>query len=318
MRKFLRVAALVCVAFWLGTVWGTLPKPWETERETTDLIPVYDADANALVWWSLEAYVAGVVAAEMPASYQLEALKAQAVAARTRALSGFCVQHPEAKVCTDPLCCQAYLGAEDRLALWGAEEPVYEEKVRRAAQETAGEILEYDGEPILVLYHAVSGGRTEDVELVYGQSLPYLRGVESAGEEHASRFETVQIFSRERFAQAVNDAYPKAKLEASKLEDQVSVEARSASGRVIGMRVGGAYIDGRDLRKALGLNSTQFELTFEDDQVIASQRGYGHGVGMSQAGAEAMARTGASYADILHHYYTGVQIVHIVPEDGSE
>ncbi|HML47993.1 MAG TPA: SpoIID/LytB domain-containing protein, partial [Clostridia bacterium] len=186
------------------------------------------------------------------------------------------------------------------------------------AQETAGEILEYDGKPILVLYHAVSGGRTEDVELVYGQSLPYLRGVESLGEELSSRYESVQVFSREAFAKAVNDAYPEAKLSASKLERQVSVQARSASGRVIGLRVGGAYIDGRDLRKVLGLNSTQFELTYNAKQVMVSQRGYGHGVGMSQAGAEAMARAGSSYADILHHYYTDVQIVHIVPENGPE
>lgn len=282
------------------------------------MIPVYDTDAGVLVWQPLEAYVMGVVAAEMPAVYQPEALKAQAVASRTRALAGSCVQYPEARVCTNSQCCQAYRGAEGRQALWGADAPTYEEKIRRAVEETAGEILEYDGKPILVLYHAVSGGHTEDVELVYGQSLPYLRGVESAGEEHASRFETVQVFSREDFAEAVNGAYPEAKLAASKLERQVSIEARSASGRVIGLRVGGAYIDGRDLRKVLGLNSTQFNLTVRAKQVVVSQRGYGHGVGMSQAGAEAMARAGASYAEILHHYYTDIQIVHIDLEDGPE
>ncbi len=251
-----------------------------------------------------EAYVAGVVAAEMPAAYETEALKAQAVVARTRAARGGCASHPGADACGDSGCCQAYLDEAAQRARWGADFNFYSEKISSAVAETRGEILTYGGEPILVLYHAVSGGRTEDVEEVFGEALPYLRSVTSPGEEGASSFETVSFFSDD----AIRLAFPG---EAEDGRVGFAILSRTDSGRVASIRVGAHAMTGRTFRAALGLKSTNFDLTEKDGGVEIRQRGYGHGVGMSQAGANAMAAEGADYKKILLHYYAGVTIENI-------
>ncbi|MDR1569140.1 MAG: stage II sporulation protein D [Oscillospiraceae bacterium] len=281
-------------------------KPVERSIET---ISVYDTKAQALVDMPLETYVQRAVAAEMPASYDAQALKAQAVAARTRAIAGRCVRYSKANVCTDSGCCQAYIDQNEQQNKWGESYSLYYNKINNAVIETSGEILTFDGEPILVLYHAVSGGRTEDVELVFAQALPYLRGVESKGEEGASRYESRQTFTRQAFADGVNAAYPQARLRAESLEEQIEILERSESDRVLTIRLGDTQVDGRALRSTLNLYSTNFIIAFTPDTVDIKERGYGHGVGMSQAGAQAMAEEGASYREILSYYYTGVTIV---------
>lgn len=272
------------------------------------VISVYDTMANALISLPLEVYVERALAAEMPASYNEEALKAQAVAARTRAVAGYCVRYPAANVCTDSGCCQAYLTVEKQRERWKADFDLFFTKVTRAVQDTANVIITYEGDPILVLYHAVSGGRTEDVELVFAQSLPYLRSVESAGEENASRYESRQTFTRQAFADGVNASFSKANLTADKLESQVEILERSDSGRVLKVKLGGAETEGRRLRSTLSLYSANFAFEFTPENVIVNERGYGHGVGMSQAGAQAMAEAGSDFRKILKHYYTGVDI----------
>jgi len=275
---------------------------------TSELIPVYDTKADVLTEMPLETYVACAVAAEMPASYEPEALKAQAVAARTRAIAGHCVRYPHANVCTDSQCCQAYNSEEAQREKWGESYEKFRKKISEAVSATAGEIMTYDSEPILVLYHAVSGGMTEDVELVFSRALPYLRGVDSPGEEEASRYESRQTFDRKSFTDRINAAYRNAGLTPDSLEEQVEIVERSVSGRVLRARLGGAYADGRSLRSTLGLFSANFSFAFTAESVVIDQRGYGHGVGMSQAGAQAMAKSGADYMEILLHYYTGVEV----------
>ena len=156
----------------------------------------------------LESYVCGVVAAEMPAAYHLEALKAQAVAARTRALrqqeEGGCSNHPGADICGDSSCCQGYSGEAQCRERWGQEFSLYRERVMRAVFETRDELVTYEGEPITVLYHAMSGGRTEDAQAVFAQSLPYLVSVESHGEESARGFYTDTTLSYEKAAELLN------------------------------------------------------------------------------------------------------------------
>ncbi|MDR1598685.1 MAG: stage II sporulation protein D [Oscillospiraceae bacterium] len=271
-------------------------------------IMVYDTKAAALVSMPLELYVERALAAEMPASYHLEALKAQAVAARTRAIAGHCSRYPEANVCTDSGCCQAYLDDAAQRVKWSLSYPLFRAKLERAVVDTAGEIITYNDEPILVLYHAISGGRTEDVELVFSEPLPYLRGVDSPGEEFGSKYKGQLTVSREKFVKLVNDALPDAGLTAESLESQVEILVRSASNRALATRLGGASAEGRKLRSLFGLNSANFTIAYTAKEVIFDTVGYGHGVGMSQVGAEAMARAGANYLAILTHYYTGVQV----------
>lgn len=281
----------------------------------TPHLAVYDAGASRIVTMTLEEYLVGVVAAEMPASFADEALKAQAVAARTRAAGsmralggGGCSAHAGADICGDSTHCQAW---DDLAALrqrWGDAYDAHLQKIQRAVRATEGEIMTYDGQPIQVLYHAISGGRTEDVEHVFAQALPYLRGVDSPGEERASRYESEQRFTLADAARRINAELPGAKLTAQALPGQLAVVERFDSGRVRTVRAGQAICDGRTLRAALGLNSTIFSLAFTKDELVVDQRGYGHGVGMSQTGADAMARSGSGYRDILLHYYAGVRI----------
>ncbi len=285
------------------------------DKENTWPVKVFDVRQNKLVEMPLEEYVAGVVAGEMPASYHLEALKAQATAARTRVVkqaasfSGQgCKNHSGADICTDSTHCQAFLSEAERQAKWGATAQAYQERIVKAVMDTKGMIITYDGQPITVLYHAVSGGRTEDVQAVFSQPLPYLKSVESAGEESSSKYQTVQTFSLDEAAKLLNKAFPGANLLADTLALQVSIETRSETGRASEMRVGDLIVAAKDFRTALSLNSTLFTISSNESSITFTEKGYGHGVGMSQAGANAMAAAGKAWQDILTHYYTGVQI----------
>ncbi|MCL1964745.1 MAG: stage II sporulation protein D [Firmicutes bacterium] len=260
-----------------------------------DVITVF-AD-GAVIRMDREAYLAGVVAAEMPASYEMEALKAQAVAARTRTMHA-CQSHPETDVCTDSTCCQGYLTEEEQKARWGMDTEQYRARVREAVDATRGIIITYSDEPIEVLYHAVSGGYTEDAEQVFHEALPYLRGVISPGEENAPGYETVRVFTQDELAMAFSEKPPVV----------IEVLRRSDSGRVTEIRVGAHTMSGRLFRSALELKSTNFTLQNLGDSIIVTQHGYGHGVGMSQAGANAMAKAGKTFNEILLHYYTGVDL----------
>jgi len=285
------------------------------DSDNTWPINVWDAAQNKLITMPMEQYVAGVVAAEMPASYHLEALKAQAAAARTRAVhqsaafSGKgCSNHPEADICTDSTHCQAYLSEAERAEKWGASAQAYEARILRAVMETEGSILTYEGEPITVLYHAVSGGHTEDVQAVFTNSLPYLQGVESRGEENNPKYQTAQSFSHQEAADLLNKAFPGANVSPETVALQVAIIERTATGRAAKVQVGDREVSAKDFRTALSLNSTLFTITATESSLTFTQKGYGHGVGMSQAGANAMAAAGSTWQDILKHYYTGIQI----------
>lgn len=278
-------------------------------------VTAYDPQGGALVTLDSEAYLLGVVAAEMPASYHLEALKSQAVAARTRLIAqtpawggGGCPSHPGADICLDSACCQGYLSPEDRRARWGADFAAYEGRVSQAVAEAGRLILTYEGQPITVMYHAVSGGRTEDAAQVFSQSLPYLIPVDSPGEEGSAKYETQTVFSCQEAAALLNAAFPQARAEAALLSAQLAIREVSAAGRALTVQVGEQLVTGREFREALGLNSTWLTLQCDENTLTLRQRGYGHGVGMSQAGANAMAARGSAMADILSHYYPGTTL----------
>ncbi len=284
--------------------------PQGTGDDDITTVCIYDDETGLTYSLPLEEYVLRVTAAEMPASFSLEALKAQSVAARTytvRRMADPCGKGG-ADVCTLSSCCQAYKDEAELRSAWGENAEMYFEKLHSATNATRGLILTYDGEPIEALFHSSSGGMTEDASDVFGGDAPYLKSVLSPNEENAAHYSDTVSFTRKQFAAAVNAAISGAKLDADRLEEQVSIIEKSESGRVKLMRVGNTTITGRELRRALGLNSTAFTIEFSEGRVKLTTLGYGHGVGMSQYGADAMAQRGADYEEILLHYYSGAKI----------
>ncbi|MFO7245942.1 MAG: stage II sporulation protein D [Bacillota bacterium] len=295
----------------LGSVPPPQPQPGAAQGDLP--IRVYLHEEDRLVLMPLETYVRGVVAAEMPATFPLEALKAQAVVARTYAVRRMrvfggagCDRHPAADVCTDPGVHQAYAGDEELRRRWGSlRYPAYRQRVEQAVEATRGLILMYDGRPIDAVYHSTSGGRTEAAEHVWGEAVPYLASVPSPYEERSPRaVQTVRLSWEELARRLELDLDVPA---AAGSGGQAVLEAleMTPSGRVKRLRVGTATLDSRDVRQRLNLNSTWFSWQEDASGVTFSVRGYGHGVGMSQYGAEGMARRGSSYDAILAHYYPG-------------
>ncbi len=283
-------------------------------EDISAVIAVYDDENDRVLSMHLEEYLCGVVAAEMPAAFEEEALKAQAVAARTftlrhlAACGGTPCGRRGADVCTDSACCQSYRSPDQLAEKWGVDAAYYSARVTEAVYGTAGEVATYEGALIEALYHSTAGGMTESSENVFASAQPYLVSVESPGEEGSAHYAESTAFSRRNFLTKLNAAFPKAGLSAKKLEAQVEITARYASGRVKTVRLGGAEATGRQFRKALDLPSANFTIEFVGDDVRVSTKGYGHGVGMSQYGANAMAKDGFDYRAILAHYYTGIDI----------
>ena len=287
---------------------------WLPPRSEAASLSVYDASQGATLSLGLKEYLTGAVAAEMPASYHLEALKSQAVAARTRliaqSLGQGCASHPSSVVCTQSACCQGYLSPSERQARWGADRPAYEGRILQAIEETDGLLLTYEGQPITIVYHAVSGGRTEDAQAVFSQSLPYLVSVDSPGEEGAAKFETRTVFTCQEAARQLNAAFPQAHVDPGLLSAQLAIRETSPTGRALTVQVGDQLVTGREFRQSLSLQSTWLHLQCSENTLTVTQRGYGHGVGMSQAGANAMAAQGSQMPAILAHYYPGTQLTH--------
>lgn len=285
----------------------------ETQSVDENTLLVYLTQEERLTQMTLEGYVCGVVAAEMPAQYHLEALKAQATAARTRALwqiqQGGCELHPGADICTDSAHCQGYATLGECKEMWGDSYEAYRDRILQAQRETQGQWIAYEDKPITVLYHAISGGRTEDAQTVFAQSLPYLVSVESADEESVRGYQQETTYDFQEIADRLNDVFEKLDLTAEEVQRSLSIGGYTESGRVSHVLIGGQRIEATELRRALGLRSTWFSISTDAQSVTFHQRGYGHGVGMSQAGANSMAASGADDAQIIQHYYTGAEIV---------
>ncbi|MDD3920012.1 MAG: SpoIID/LytB domain-containing protein, partial [Eubacteriales bacterium] len=211
-------------------------------------------------------------------------------------------------ICSDSGCCQAYDGDEALKKRWGANYAGNMEKLHAAVSATAGEALFYEDALIEALYHAASGGATEDSQHVFSAALPYLISVSSENEVGSSNLQNTETYTRRSFEKAINAAFPNAKIKRAKLEEQVEVLSRYPSGRVESLRLGSKTVTGREFREALELRSAMFTIEIGENDVRIETRGYGHGVGMSQTGANGMAREGADYRAILCHYYTGVEV----------
>ncbi|MGI5918076.1 MAG: stage II sporulation protein D [Christensenellales bacterium] len=277
------------------------------KKETNPTIEVW-LDGT-LTEMKLEDYLIGVVAAEMPASFELEALKAQAVAARTYTLykrdHGGCSAHEGADICTNSNHCQAYVTDEEMTKNWGSKKAEYLVKITEAVTSTAGKAIYYEGETIQVFYFASAGDRTEDSENVYSKALPYLRSVVSEGEENSSHYYGKVTVSIDDFKKKMKKFSPGVSFNGVPLIGEIT---RFDSGRVQSIRIGSQSFTGREVREAFSLNSANFTIEQTKDSITFHTIGFGHGVGMSQTGANAMAKKGADYIDILTHYFTGVTV----------
>lgn len=285
------------------------PSDISIEIEKAQYVNVYVSGKNEKM--NIEDYLVGVVSAEMPASFEPEALKAQAVAARTYTNyikdHGGCSSHDGADICTRSGCCQAYLSRDDMRKRWGGNMDKYLQKIETAVYSTAGEEIYYDGEEIQAFYHACSGGWTEDCANVYREDLPYLVSVKSDGEEGYSHFYGEVSVTPAEFVSAMKKFSPSVKIDEKNLASNIGEIKRFDSGRVESIKIGNEYFTGREIRSIFSLNSAEFTVSVSD-RVVFDTKGYGHGVGMSQVGADAMAKSGANYIDILKHYYTGVTV----------
>lgn len=276
--------------------------PEETE-ERRDSMPVrLRLEDGSTVQADMEQYLVGVVLAEMPAAFQMEALKAQSVAARTFARKAWEMggKHEDGSVCIHSGCCQAYVAPEEYLNNGGTEENL--NKVKMAVSDTAGECLAYEEELIEATYFSCSGGSTEDAVAVWGTDYPYLQAVESPGEENARWYTDTVVFTQEQFCRLLGIQW--------KGPEEIFGEITyTEGGGVENMVIAGKSYTGTGLRSLLGLRSTAFEIADLEDKIVVTTKGYGHRVGMSQYGAEAMAVKGYGYRDILAHYYPGTEIV---------
>jgi len=297
-------------------------RPREDAPGPADTLPPAPVDDAAVVRvlvgedvvsMPMSQYLWRVVAAEMPASFELEALKAQAVAARTYAaakMGQVVANHPDADVCGDITCCQAYITEEDAARNWGTAAETYRRKIARAVAETDGLLCLYDGAPIQALFHSSTAGRTVNAVEVWGNEVPYLTGVESPeGEEVPNWHSTVTLTAGE-VREKLLAAWPEADL-SGPAEGWLAVTSYDSAGGIDGLLVGGVEAGGQALRTALGLRSTHVEWTVEGERWTFTATGYGHGVGMSQYGANALAKQGKTFEEILKWYYTGVEVAQL-------
>ncbi len=253
----------------------------------------------------MSAYLTGVLLAEMPADFHTEALKAQSVAARTytrkAAVTGG--KHGDGSVCGDPGCCQAYLSPEEFLSRGGTPEDL--EKVARAVADTEPYVLKYGEELIEAVYFSCSGGTTEAAVAVWGADFPYLQSVESPGEEAARYHTDSLLIPAEEFCSLLNLLPPEAP------ELWFGEVEYTQGGGVAEMEIAGEMFTGVELRSILGLRSTAFTMEPAGEYIRIATRGYGHRVGMSQYGANAMAAAGSTWQEILAHYYPGTVLTKI-------
>ena len=280
------------------------------EKKTVKLLHVKTGEIEEL---PMEEYLYGVVSAEMPANYQEEALKAQAIVARTYTIYKMYngSKHENADICDDSTCCQAWISKEDRLSKWNEE--LREEnwqKITTAVNETNGKIITYNGEPINAFFHSNSGGTTETVNNVWGGSdYPYLQSVETSGEEEYIQYSSSLTLTKDEVLAKLQEKYPETVIDWN-MQNPINIIEYTESGRIKTIKFGNTSISGVEARTIFGLKSAKFNIEIGEN-ITFNVVGYGHGVGLSQTGADAMAKIGANAEQIINHYYTGVKIENI-------
>ncbi|MCI1958508.1 MAG: stage II sporulation protein D [Clostridia bacterium] len=251
-----------------------------------------------------EDYIVGVVAAEMPALFEQDALKAQAVAARTYADRK--IKNSVTIAELEKNGGQAYVSKSGMKKKWGSNFNKYYEKVRSAVYDTKGEIMVYDGEPILAAFHAISCGKTESAANVWQKDEPYLKSVDSSMDKSSSQYEEEVKIPSKTVASKLEQAKKGLILNSGGLKAQMQVLERTDAGYIKTMQIGNLVFTGPEIRQILGLRSSDFTVKEDGDNLVFTTKGYGHGAGMSQYGANCLAQEGKNYKDILKYYYTGI------------
>lgn len=259
----------------------------------------YNIDTNNV----FEDYIVGVVGAEMPISFENEALKAQAIAARTYA-------YKRIDDITKPVdyksIGQAYNSVDELKSKWGDNFDTYYKKLKNAVYETAGIIMTYENEPIEAVFHSTSAGVTEVSENIWGKNLPYIKSVDSKVDENAPNFIYTVDIPNSQIIETFCKQYPN--LDKNNIIQSFDILSRSEAGYVLDVTVCGKTISGRDIRTMFNLRSTNFTIEKTDKSIKFTTKGYGHGAGMSQYGANFMAQDGSNYIEILNHYYSGITL----------
>ena len=284
--------------------------------EDFNTIKLLHRDTNEIEEINLDEYLCGVVSAEMPADYEIEALKAQAVVARTYTLYKIINAKPhgeEADICDSFECCQAWISKEERFDRWDdSTENQNWNKIVTAVNETKGKVVTYEGKIINAFFHANSGGKTEiPVNVWGGTGYPYLQVVETSGEEGYTQYSSEVQLAIEELVNKFKEKYEDIVVNLENINEEIKILEYTESGRVKTLKVGNKNIAGTEVRTILGLRSTNFDIEINENNVTFKVIGYGHGIGMSQTGADAMAKQGSNYEQIIKHFYVGVEIVDI-------
>lgn len=297
---------------------STFDSEIQVEQPTKSEVKVHVKinQTNEVIEIDLEEYIKGVVACEMPGEFEDEALKAQAIAARTYAISRMQMfednghpDHSEAPLCND-IHCQVYKSFNDIKNIKSTEWVMkYWKKISNAVEATQGMVMTYENELVSQpLFHSTSGGKTENSEDVFTASVPYLRSVESPYEKEAPHYTDSTTISVNDFKTKILSKYNNLVVNLNDIDNSVKILERSSGGRVSKIKIGNLIVSGRDVRETLGLRSANFTIQSNGNVITFNTIGYGHGVGMSQWGANGMAKNGSDYKEILQHYYQGVDI----------
>ncbi|MBO8434069.1 MAG: stage II sporulation protein D [Tyzzerella sp.] len=286
-------------------------KKEETSKQEIN-IEVYNPETETKEETPFEEYIKGVVGAEMPALFNIESLKAQAVCARTYALRE--IEHMGLTTENLPKpedIGQAYLSKSELKERWGDNFEEYYKRIEQAVSETSGEIMVYDDEPILAVFHSTSSGYTENSENIWQNPMPYLKSVESSGDTKAPQYEVSKEISYNEIKNMFKNKYPDIVFSEDSLINQIKINSISDAGYITSVTVGNKNLTGLEIRGALSLRSASFTMNDTGNSIIFTTKGYGHGAGMSQYGAEAMANEGYTYKEILQHYYTNIDFKNI-------
>lgn len=275
-------------------------------------IKLLHADTGEIEELNLDEYLYGVVSAEMPADFELEALKAQAIVARTytmyKIING--EKHEGADICDNSACCQAWISKENRMVRW--DEDVRDSnwnKIVTAVNDTQGRIITYNGEPINAFFHSNSGGFTEIPINVWGGSgYDYLQVVETSGEDEYSQYSSEAEFTKDELIQKMLENYSDFEIDFNQ-ENPIQILEYTDSKRVKTVKIGNKNISGVEARKIFELRSSNFSVSVIDDKIKFEVIGYGHGVGLSQTGSDSLAKQGYSVDDIINHFYKNIQII---------
>lgn len=277
-------------------------------------IKLLHSKTNTIEELPLDEYLYGVVSAEMPVDFDIEALKAQAVVARTYTLYKIMQnqsKHGEAYICDNSACCQAWITKEDRFARWDEDKRESNwKKIMYAVTETKGKIITYEGKPINAFFHSNSGGATEAPVNVWGggTGYPYLQSVQTSGEDAYSQYSSEIEISKDDFISKMKEKYSDFIIDFNNTEC-IKIIEYTDGGRIKTIKIGNHNLSGVEVRTIFGLRSANFEIEITEQQIKFNVKGYGHGVGMSQTGADSLAKQGYSCDDIIKHFYVGVDVI---------